>query len=183
MMRQYAAAKRRHPDSILFFRLGDFYEMFRNDAQEAARILGLTLTQRNGIPMCGVPYHAAQSYVARLLRAGRKVAICEQTQLPEGGKGLATREVTEVVTPGTVTDDAYLPSAANNYLLSIAAFENRIVESYVDVSTGEFVVGEHERSQAVSFVRRELARLSPREVLVQESLLEDEGELRAMESW
>jgi len=177
MMRQYAAAKRRHPDSILFFRLGDFYEMFRKDAQEAARILGLTLTQRNGIPMCGVPYHAAQSYVARLLRAGRKVAICEQTQLPEGGKGLATREVTEVVTPGTVTDDAYLPSAANNYLLSIAAFDNRVVESYVDVSTGEFVVGEHERGQAVAFVRRELSRLSPREVLVQESLLEEEGEL------
>lgn len=177
MMRQYNAAKHRHPDSILFFRLGDFYEMFRGDAQEAARILGLTLTQRNGIPMCGVPYHAAQNYIGRLLRAGRKVAVCEQTQLPEGGKGLATREVTEVVTPGTVTDDAYLPSEANNYLLSVAAFEDQLVEAYVDLSTGELAVAGHRRSEAVSFVRRELARLSPREVLVQESLLEEEGVL------
>jgi DNA mismatch repair protein MutS len=177
MMRQYAAAKRRHPDSILFFRLGDFYEMFRQDAQEASRILGLTLTQRNGIAMCGVPYHAAQSYIARLLRAGKKVAVCEQTQMPEGGRGLATREVTEVVTPGTVTDEAYLASNANNYLVSIAAFDERVVEAYVDLSTGELAVAEHGRDDTLNFVRRELARLSPREILVQESLLEAEGSL------
>ena len=177
MMRQYAAAKRRHPDSILFFRLGDFYEMFRQDAHEASRILGLTLTQRNGIPMCGIPYHAAQSYIGRLLRAGKKVAICEQTQLPEGGRGLATRAVTEGGTPGTVTDDAYLPATTNNYLLSVAAFDDQIVEAFVDLSTGELAVGTNPRGEAVPFVRRELARLAPREVLVQESLLEEEGVL------
>ena len=177
MMRQYAAAKRRHPDSILFFRLGDFYEMFRRDAQEASRTLGLTLTQRNGIPMCGVPHHAAQSYISRLLRAGKKVAICEQTQMPEGGRGLATREVTEVVTPGTVTDEAYLSSNANNYLVSIAAFDGQVVEAFVDLSTGELAVAEHARSEALTFVRRELARLGPREILVQESLLEAESNL------
>ena len=117
MMRQYRSIKSRHPDSILFFRLGDFYEMFEQDAVEASRLLDLTLTQRQGVPMCGVPYHAAQGYIGRLLKAGRKVAICEQLELPR--TGIARREVIEVITPGTVTDENLLEKTANNYLVCV----------------------------------------------------------------
>ncbi|MFW5812077.1 MAG: DNA mismatch repair protein MutS, partial [Alkalispirochaetaceae bacterium] len=108
MMLQYRRIKQEHSDAILFFRLGDFYEMFQRDAQEAARILGLTLTQRQGMPMCGVPYHAAQGYIARLIKAGRKVAICEQTGDPRASKGIVEREVIQVITPGTVSEEDYL---------------------------------------------------------------------------
>ena len=95
MMQQYEQIKSKHRDKLLFFRLGDFYEMFKSDAQEASRILGLTLTARHGIPMCGIPYHAAKTYLPKLLDAGKKVAICEQTKLPQGSKGIAERKVVE----------------------------------------------------------------------------------------
>ncbi len=107
-MQQYKAIKEEHQDAILFFRLGDFYEMFFDDAREAAGILSLVLTARNGVPMCGIPYHAAKNYIKRLIEAGRKIAICEQTQLPEKGKTLAKREVVQIITPGTVVEDDYL---------------------------------------------------------------------------
>jgi DNA mismatch repair protein MutS len=174
MMRQYMRIKREHSDAILFFRLGDFYEMFKGDAEEASRILGLTLTSRNGVPMCGVPYHAAHGYIGRLLSAGKKIAICEQTKLPEGGKGLAEREVTEVITPGTVTEEDFLDSATNNYLVSVGATKSRLSLSFLDLSTGEFAVSDFPVEAAAETLRRELGRLRAREVLVQESLIEED---------
>lgn len=175
MMQQYARIKSGHRDAILFFRLGDFYEMFRGDAEEASRILGLTLTSRQGVPMCGVPHHAAHGYIGRLLKAGKKVAICEQTRLPVAGKGLAEREVVEIVTPGTATEEDYLESQRNNYLLSVAATRKSVCIAYADLSTGEFGLGARPFESAATYVRSELARLQPREVLVQQSLLEEEA--------
>ena len=180
MMRQYARIKDEHRDAILFFRLGDFYEMFRGDAVEASRLLGLTLTSRQDVPMCGVPYHAAKGYIARLIRAGRKVAICEQVRQPDG-KGLADREVVQVVTPGTVTEEDYLEATANNYLVSVGATPASLSIAYMDLSTGEFGVSAAPRVEAGVHLRRELARLQPREALVQQSLLEVEPVSRALE--
>jgi DNA mismatch repair protein MutS len=180
MMRQYARIKDQHRDAILFFRLGDFYEMFRGDATEASQLLGLTLTNRQGVPMCGVPYHAAKGYIARLIRAGRKVAICEQVKQPDG-KGLADREVVQVVTPGTVTEEDYLEATANNYLVSVAATAERLSLAYIDLTTGEFGIASAQRNDSAVFLRRELARLQPREALVQQSLLEHDGVSRALE--
>ena len=133
MMAQYRRIKERFADSILFFRLGDFYEMFDKDAHEASSLLDLTLTQRAGVPMCGIPYHAAPSYISRLLAAGKKVAICEQTAQP--GKGLMDREVREVITPGTVLDDSYLARNANNYLLALGRTGEWLSLAYADLST------------------------------------------------
>ena len=178
MMRQYRRIKSQHRDTILFFRLGDFYEMFEQDAVEASRLLDLTLTQRNGIPMCGVPYHAAESYVARLLKAGRKIAICEQTHIPKSG--LATREVTEVITPGTVVDENLLDRTANNYLVAIGSLKGRVSLAYIDLSTSDFYATSFPESESLERFRRELLRLGPRELLVQESLLEDNEGLDAL---
>ena len=138
MMRQYLSIKEKHKDAVLFFRMGDFYEMFKSDAVDVSRLLNLTLTQRHGIPMCGIPYHAAQNYIGRLLQAGRKIAICEQISLPKDGKGIATRDVVEIITPGTVVDESYLDKRSNNYLAAIGRVSREMVFSYVDLSTGEF---------------------------------------------
>jgi DNA mismatch repair protein MutS len=180
MMRQYAQIKREHRDAILFFRLGDFYEMFQEDAHEASRILGLTLTQRNGTPMCGIPYHASHGYVGRLLKAGKKIAICEQTRMPDG-KGLAERGVVEIITPGTATDEDYLDTRSNSYLLSIGPAgdpdNGEIAFSWVDLSTGEFATTSVSMRTRAEGTRRILARLRPREILVPESLVEEDREL------
>jgi len=139
MLEQYHRIKAKHRDAILFFRLGDFYEMFNEDAQEASALLDLTLTRRQGQPMCGIPYHAAKPYIARLLRAGKKIAICEQRPLPfPGKKGIMDREVVEVITPGTAVEDDYLEQNSNNYLADICVIKNRLCLAYLDVSTGEF---------------------------------------------
>ena len=124
MIKQYLSIKERYADTILFYRMGDFYEMFFEDAEVASRILEITLTSRNKkdefpIPMCGVPYRAVQGYIARLINQGYKVAICDQVEDPKKAKGLVRREVTRVVTPGTVTDDALLDPRVSNYLASI----------------------------------------------------------------
>ena len=116
LMDQYAAIKNQYKDEILFFRLGDFYEMFNDEAVEVSRLLNLTLTSRNGQPMCGIPYHASKIYIARLLRLGKKIAVCEQLSLPENGKGLAERKVVEIITPGSTLDEDYLEQGCNNYL-------------------------------------------------------------------
>jgi DNA mismatch repair protein MutS len=174
MMRQYNRIKQEHRDAILFFRLGDFYEMFKGDAEEVSRLLGLTLTQRNGVPMCGIPYHASRSYIARLIRFGRKIAICEQIHVPQGGKTLADRQVTEIITPGTVTEEDFLDAGINNYILALGATRDWVSESYLDLSTGEFVVHAFERENAGETFRRELARLKPKEILIQESLFEED---------
>ncbi|MBN1835344.1 MAG: DNA mismatch repair protein MutS [Spirochaetales bacterium] len=178
MMRQYRRIKSQHRDTILFFRLGDFYEMFEQDAVEASRLLDLTLTQRNGVPMCGLPYHAADSYIARVLKAGRKIAICEQTHVPRAG--LATREVTEVITPGTVVDENLLDRSTNNYLVAIGAQGGQVCMAYIDLSTSDFCATRFPHAGSLERFRREMLRLGPREVLVQESLLESDDGLAAL---
>ena len=177
MMRQYKRIKQSHTDSILFFRLGDFYEMFLSDAKEASSILNLTLTKRHGIPMCGIPYHAAHSYIARLLKAGKKIAICEQTKMPVGGKGIAEREVVEIITPGTVVEEDFLDKERNNYLLSAGIYREHLSIAYTDLSTGEFFASAFSADDAVSILRRELLRLNPGELLIQQSLLEDSNDV------
>ncbi len=171
MMKQYQEIKSRYQEEILFFRLGDFYEMFHDDAREASSILNLTLTARNSIPMCGIPFHAAKNYVKRLLMAGKKVAICEQVTLPEAGKGIVKREVTQILTPGTVVDEDLLPSSANNYILSVAILtKERVISlSFADVSTGEFTLKSVEMDNGFTALRRTVARLQPAEMLIQES--------------
>jgi DNA mismatch repair protein MutS len=142
MMRQYGALKRRYPDHLLLFRLGDFYELFGEDARRAARLLSITLTHRQQVPMAGVPHHALDAYVGRLIRAGEKVAVCEQMEVPGRGKKLVRREVTRVITPGTVTDTQFLDGGANNFLLAVHRAGGRLGVALTDVSTGEFLVGE-----------------------------------------
>src|SRR5258708_35242724 len=145
LMQQYNAVKTRYPHALLLFRLGDFYELFYEDAIIAARELQITLTSRNRekgqpIPMCGVPYHAADGYIARLLRAGFNVAICEQMEQPGPGKKLVRREVTRVITPGTATDVAVLDARETNFLAAVSkhASCSPVGLAYVSLSTGQF---------------------------------------------
>ncbi|HEY7436843.1 MAG TPA: DNA mismatch repair protein MutS [Methylomirabilota bacterium] len=146
MMRQYGELKRRFPDYLLLFRLGDFYELFFQDAQTASRLLQLTLTSRQkgegAIPMAGIPHHAADGYIARLIRAGQKVAVCEQLEEPGGTRKILRREVVRVITPGTITDTQFLDGARNNFLLAVHATASAVGVALVDVSTGDFWVGE-----------------------------------------
>jgi len=148
LMRQYHAIKQQVPSALLLFRLGDFYELFFDDATTAARELEITLTARHGTPMCGVPYHSSEGYIARLIQKGFRVAICEQTELPSPGKKLVNREITRIVTPGTVTESNVLRTKENNYLGAVY----RDALAYVDVSTGEFrttVLPAHELSPLI----------------------------------
>jgi DNA mismatch repair protein MutS len=146
MMQQYRELKRRYPDYLLLFRLGDFYELFFDDAHAASRLLQLTLTSRQkgegAIPMAGIPHHAADGYIARLIRAGQKVAVCEQMEAPVKGKKLVRREVVRIVTPGTITDTQFLDGAANNFLLALHRTGSALGAALVDVSTGDFWIGE-----------------------------------------
>jgi DNA mismatch repair protein MutS len=147
LMRQYIAAKQEYPDAFLFFRLGDFYEMFFDDAVRGAQLLGLTLTSRNKqdpepVPMCGIPWHQRDAYVARLLRQGYKVAICDQLEDPAQAKGLVQRGVTEVLTPGSVTSASFLESGANNYLVALWPRPDRLGICLADASTGEMNLAE-----------------------------------------
>jgi len=142
MMQQYQELKRRYPDHLLLFRLGDFYEMFFEDAERGARLLQITLTARQGAQMAGIPHHAAETYIARLVRAGQKVALCEQMEAPGRGKKLLRREVVRIITPGTVTDTAFLEGAANNFLLALVQARSALGLALTDISTGEFWVGE-----------------------------------------
>ncbi len=162
-MQQYNAVKARYPHALLLFRLGDFYELFYEDAISASRELQITLTSRNRekgqpIPMCGVPYHAADGYIARLIRAGYKVAICEQMEQPGPGKKLVRREVARVITPGTATDVAVLDARENNYLAAVAqnTAAQRIGLATVDLSTGEFQATEFAGELAEEELRDEL---------------------------
>lgn len=172
MMRQYMSIKEQHKDAVLFFRMGDFYEMFREDAKEISKLLNLTLTSRQGILMCGIPYHASQNYIGRLLKLGKKIAICEQTELPPKGKGIAKREVVEIITPGTVVDENYLDKSNNNYLAALGYEGSLINFSYIDLSTGSFFTTLIDILKGCDFLRSELFRLSPGEIILQESLLE-----------
>jgi DNA mismatch repair protein MutS len=171
-MRQYLDAKHQYRDAIVFFRMGDFYEMFYEDALVAARALELTLTSRskdaggNGIPMCGVPYHAADGYVARLVKKGFRVAICEQVEDPRKARGLVKREVVRVVSPGTLTDASYLDAREPAYLMAIAAAGDRYGVGLIDLSTGEFTTAEYRNGDGLQALADEIAVLRPREVVV-----------------
>src|SRR5271166_523040 len=174
LMRQYAAVKKEHPHALVFFRLGDFYELFFEDAVVAARELQITLTSRNkekgiAIPMCGVPYHSAESYIAKLIRRGFKVAICEQMEDPRVAKKLVKREVTRVLTPGTAID-SHLGSEENNFLGCVARAGDAAGFAALDLSTGEFRATEFQGDDAERRVREELLVLRPREVLFASSL-------------
>jgi DNA mismatch repair protein MutS len=174
LMRQYAAIKKEHPTALLFFRLGDFYELFFDDAVVAARELQITLTSRNkekghAVPMCGVPYHSAEGYLSKLLRKGFKVAICEQMEDPKKAKTLVRREVTRVLTPGT-TADAGLASEENNFLAAYATAGDAVGFAALDLSTGEFRATEFRGEDAQRRVLDELQQLRPREVLFGSSL-------------
>ncbi len=163
MMAQYRRIKEEIPrDALLLFRLGDFYEMFFADAQQAAPICNLTLTQRQSVPMCGIPYHAAGGSIARLLRAGFKVAICDQMEDPKPGK-LVKREVTQILSPGTHFDDRMLSAERNNYLAALFALSSRFGLAVVDLTTGDFQAAELEGEPALL---TELERLRPAEIIV-----------------
>ena len=171
LMRQYSAIKARHPSALLLFRLGDFYELFFEDAVVAARELQITLTSRNKekgqpIPMCGVPYHAAEGYIARLIHKGFRVAICDQMEDPRQAKTIVKREVTRVVTPGTAIDSQVLEPRANNYLAAVAERQGTIGLAYADLSTGDFRATEFAGAAARVRLDEELARLVPSELLL-----------------
>ncbi|HXM44500.1 MAG TPA: hypothetical protein VN924_24900, partial [Bryobacteraceae bacterium] len=159
LMRQYNAIKQQVPHALLLFRLGDFYELFFEDAVLAARELEITLTSRNKekgapIPMCGVPYHAAEGYIARLIQKGHRVAICDQMEDPALAKKLVKREITRVVTPGTTTDSLALRSHENNFLAAVSRLGNRAGVAHVDVSTGEFRVTEMDASEVAAAIEQ-----------------------------
>src|SRR6202011_2584353 len=173
MMEQYLEIKAANPEPLLFYRMGDFYELFFDDAEVASRALGITLTKRgrhNGadIPMCGVPIHAADAYLQKLIGRGFRVAVCEQIEDPaearrRGGKAVVRRNVIRLVTPGTLTEDALLDPRRNNYLVAVARArasggdESRFALAWIDISTGEFRLAERDRAG----LRAEIARLAP----------------------
>ncbi|MBI4051037.1 MAG: DNA mismatch repair protein MutS [Elusimicrobia bacterium] len=166
LMRQYQTLKNRYPQAILFFRLGDFYEMFGTDAKIASPILGLLLTQRQGLPMCGIPHHSATAYIGKLLKAGLKVAVCEQTEDPSKAKGLVKREVVRLITPGTIVEEELLEAASPNYL---AVLEMDLVGwglALVEVSTGEFWATQSLSDPHQKQLFTLLARTSPAEILL-----------------
>ena len=182
LMKQYKEIKSKHEDSILFFRLGDFYEMFFDDAVKASKELGLTLTSRNkekdvDVPLAGVPYHSANSYISKLVSKGYKIAICEQVEDPKTAKGIVKREVTKIITPGTVIDVDTLDAKSNNYLMSIRIAEEKTGIAYIDITTGEFKVTEIENDKECSGMMNELNKIEPKEVLVTASFYESAKEV------
>ena len=169
---QYLHIKQQNPDAILFFRMGDFYEMFDDDAEIVARELEIALTRRDfgrgeKSPMAGIPHHAADGYIARLVSKGYRVAICEQTSDPALSKGLVEREVIRIVTPGTVIDPAMLAAKRNNFLAAVIAGRDSVGIAYIDITTGEFAVTQFNTPEPQLAIQQEMARVSPAEVLVE----------------
>lgn len=168
MMKQYLEIKKKHPRAILFFRLGDFYEMFFDDAHTASKILDIALTSRqNDVPMCGIPYHAAENYIARLIKAGHNVAICEQMESVPSSGNIVKREVTRIITPGTLLESNLLGSDDNNFLGSVVLGENAIGLAFIDISTGDFFLSSIEKS--IDIFRGEITRFNPREIVLHEN--------------
>lgn len=169
---QYLEIKRQNPDAILFFRMGDFYEMFDDDAEIVARELEIALTRRDfgrgeKSPMAGIPHHAADGYVARLVSKGYRVAICEQTSDPALSKGLVDREVVRIVTPGTVIDPSMLAAKRNNFLAAVIAGRDAVGIAYIDITTGEFAVTQFSTPEPELAIQQEISRVGPAEVLVE----------------
>jgi DNA mismatch repair protein MutS len=194
MMRQYHAVKQETPDALLLFRLGDFYELFFEDAVTASRELEITLTARNKerekpVPMCGVPYHAADGYIARLLRKGYKVAICDQMEPPQKGVKLVKREVTRIITPGTVTDTNVLAPGENNFMLAVTDDGEHLGCAFLDISTGELRASQFSGADRWSRLLLDIEHFSPREILFPEKMKETTGRLdraisrTSMEDW
>src|SRR5213078_2905291 len=174
MMQQYQRLRASVPaDTLLLFRLGDFYELFFEDAKEASGLLNLALTHRNSVPMCGLPSHAAQGYIAKLIQAGRRVAVCDQTSEPQPGK-IVTREITQIITAGTVSELDLLKANRPNYLGAVYFHEGKFGFAYAELSTGEFRLAEASTSSALL---DDLARISPAEVLVSERQMTEFGEI------
>ncbi|MDB4679919.1 DNA mismatch repair protein MutS [Planctomycetaceae bacterium] len=174
MMERYLEVKRENPGTVLLFRMGDFYELFNEDAKDAAKILGLTLTSRdkksdNPIPMAGFPYHSLENYLQKLIRAGRRAAVCEQVEDPKQAKGLVKREVTRIVTPGTLTDDSLLDPRSENLLAALSPGKEQLGLAWLELSTGKFQAA----TVGPENLADELARLSPSELLIPEKMKED----------
>lgn len=171
MMQQYMAVKNKYKDCLIFFRLGDFYELFFDDALVASRVLGITLTKRDcgmkeKAPMCGVPYHAADNYLRKLIKQDFKVAICEQLSDPKESKGIVERDVIRVVTPGTVIEDVLLEDKENNFILSICFSNENVGLAFADVSTGDFFIEEIDGDEISAQLSSELFRIAPREIII-----------------
>lgn len=185
LMSQYKEIKKENKDNILFFRLGDFYEMFFEDAVIASKELGLTLTSRNRekgieVPLAGVPYHSSAGYIGKLVAKGYKVAICEQVEDPKSTKGIVKREVVRVITPGTIIDTEYLDEKSNNYLMGIVVKKETIGLTYIDITTGEFIASEKKKTEDYVYrILGEVNKISPKEVLLDENSYEElEKELK-----
>ena len=177
-MAQYARMKAQYPDAILFFRMGDFYETFNDDAKVASKVLGLTLTARNHggpdkTPLAGVPHHAVEKYIAELIRAGYKVAVCEQVEDPKKAIGVVKRDVVEVVTPGTSMLTQTLDANRNNYIVSLVPGHDYYGLAMVDLSTGEFLVAELSEADLLN----ELNRINPQEAVVSHEWAEHSDDL------
>jgi len=168
MMKQYFEIKKNHQSEILFFRMGDFYEMFFEDAEIASKILDIALTSRqNDVPMCGIPYHAAESYLARLIKAGKRVAICEQLETVPSEGTIVKREVVRILTPGTIIEQNLLQSDENNFLSSIFIGDKKIGLTFVDISTGDFYITSIEKN--LELFRGEISRYAPKEIVFKET--------------
>ena len=182
MMQHYLATKEKYKDCILFYRLGDFYEMFFDDAVNVSRELELTLTgkdcgQEERAPMCGIPYHAAESYIAKLVSNGHKVAICEQLEDPKTAKGIVKRDVIKVVTPGTVTEGSLLEEKRNNFIMSIFKKGIFFGIAVCDISTGDFYSAEIKEENNFERLLDEISRYNPSEIIANEMLYNCEEEI------
>ena len=175
MMIQYRGIKEKYKTEVVFFRLGDFYEMFDEDAVEVSRLLNLTLTHRASRPMCGIPYHAAKVYIARLLRLGKKIVICEQVgEIPKGGKGITERKVVEIITPGTAVEAEYLEGCRANYLAALSITKGKAGFAFIDVTTSSFRATSWPAARMAENFGKELNRAAPRELLLPASLKNNE---------
>lgn len=172
LMKQYFDTRAKYPDIVLFFRLGDFYEMFDDQAREISALLGLTLTARNGMPMCGIPYHAANNYIVRLLNAGKKIGICEQTSaVMDKNTKLFERKVIRVITPGTLMEDTLLDANQSNYLVSVITSPAGWAMACVEVSTGEFWVNQNDKDASLTNLAAALAAVNPSEIIADKNTL------------
>jgi len=172
MLKQYLKIKEEYSDYVVFFRLGDFYEMFYDEAEKISKELELTLTSRAGVPMCGVPYHACEQYVKKLIKKGYKVALCEQLQDPALTKGLVERDVTRLITPGTLYEDSMLDESKNNYIACFYGTDNACGMVFADISTGEFHVLEKSGKNFIQDIVNEISRYVPSEVLFNEKFVD-----------